>query len=176
MEYQNIFTQVQVQGPPEMGMDPTGDIARARPNKARLSKPDGLLGKAQLGPVQLGMFGVVALATGRLWFFFVGLNFVAQAMYSPAVFICALFWCSLEPPSEEYGLGMAPLNEGGWWLISSFFLLVSVISWWIRTYLRAEELGLGKHVSWAFASAIWLFLVLGLIRPLMMGSWSEAVP
>jgi photosynthetic reaction center M subunit len=71
---------------------------------------------------------------------------------------------------------MAPLNEGGWWLISSFFLLVSVISWWIRTYLRAEELGLGKHVSWAFASAIWLFLVLGLIRPLMMGSWSEAVP
>jgi photosynthetic reaction center M subunit len=111
-----------------------------------------------------------------LWFFIVGLNFWAQADYSPAVFIRDLFWFSLEPPSEEYGLGMAPLNEGGWWLISSFFLLVSVISWWIRTYLRAEELGLGKHVSWAFASAIWLFLVLGLIRPLMMGSWSEAVP
>ena len=24
-EYQNIFTQVQVKGPPEMGMDETGD-------------------------------------------------------------------------------------------------------------------------------------------------------
>ena len=176
MEYQNIFTQVQVQGPPEMGMDPTGYIARERTNKAGFSKLAGILGNAQLGPLHLGMFGVVSLATGLLWFFIVGLNFWAQADYSPAVFIRDLFWFSLEPPSEEYGLGMAPLNEGGWWLISSFFLLVSVISWWIRTYLRAEELGLGKHVSWAFASAIWLFLVLGLIRPLMMGSWSEAVP
>ena len=176
MEYQNIFTQVQVQGPPEMGMDPTGDITRERTSKAGFSKLAGILGNAQLGPLHLGMFGVVSLATGLLWFFIVGLNFWAQADYSPAVFIRDLFWFSLEPPSEEYGLGMAPLNEGGWWLISSFFLLVSVISWWIRTYLRAEELGLGKHVSWAFASAIWLFLVLGLIRPLMMGSWSEAVP
>ena len=176
MEYQNIFTQVQVQGPPEMGMDPTGDITRERTSKAGFSKLAGILGNAQLGPLHLGMFGVVSLATGLLWFFIVGLNFWAQADYSPAVFMRDLFWFSLEPPSEEYGLGMAPLNEGGWWLISSFFLLVSVIAWWIRTYLRAEELGLGKHVSWAFASAIWLFLVLGLIRPVMMGSWSEAVP
>ena len=129
MEYQNIFTQVQVQGPPEMGMDPTGDIARERTNKASFSKLAGILGNAQLGPLHLGMFGVVSLATGLLWFFIVGLNFWAQADYSPAVFIRDLFWFSLEPPSEEYGLGMAPLNEGGWWLISSYFLLVSVISW-----------------------------------------------
>ena len=45
-----------------------------------------------------------------------------------------------------------------------------VMAWWIRTYLRAEELGMGKHVAWAFASAIWLFLVLGLFRPILMGS------
>ena len=30
--------------------------------------------------------------------------------------------------------------------------------------------------AWAFAAALWLFLVLGFIRPLAMGSWSEAVP
>ena len=41
---------------------------------------------------------------------------------------------------------------------------------------RARALGLGTHVAWAYASAIWLFLVLGFIRPVMMGSWSEAVP
>ena len=35
---------------------------------------------------------------------------------------------------------------------------------------------MGTHVAWAFASAIWLYLVLGFIRPLLMGSWSEAVP
>ncbi len=176
MEYQNIFTQVQVQGPPEMGMDPTGTLTTERTKKAGFSTLAGIFGNAQLGPIYLGTFGVVSLATGFIWFFIVGMNYWAQVDYSPALFLRELFWLSLEPPAEEYGLGMAPLDEGGWWLIASIFLLVSVISWWIRTYLRAEELGLGKHVAWAFASAIWLFLVLGLIRPIMMGSWSEAVP
>ena len=37
-------------------------------------------------------------------------------------------------------------------------------------------LGMGTHVAWAFASAIFLYLSLGFIRPLLMGSWSEAVP
>jgi len=176
MEYQNIFTQVQVQGPPEMGMDPNGTLARERTKKAGFSTLAGLVGNAQLGPIYLGPFGLVSLATGFIWFFIVGMSFWAQVDYSPALFMRELFWLALEPPGEEYGLGMAPLDEGGWWVISSFFLLVSVISWWIRTYLRAEELGLGKHVSWAFASAIWLFLVLGLFRPILMGSWAEAVP
>jgi photosynthetic reaction center M subunit len=176
-EYQNIFTQVQVQGPPEMGMDPTGGtIERERTNSASFSTLLGLFGNAQLGPIYLGTFGVISLATGLIWFMMVGIDFWAQVDYSPALFLKELFWLSLEPPSEEYGLGMAPLDEGGWWLISSFFLLISVFTWWIRTYLRAEELGMGKHVAWAFASAIWLFLVLGLIRPVMMGSWAEAVP
>ena len=173
-EYQNIFTQVQVQGPAEMGVPI--DEMRDRTSNARFSNLLGALGNAQLGPIHLGVFGVVSLATGFIWFFIVGMSYWAQVGYSPALFLRELFWLSLEPPGPEYGLGFAPLAEGGWWLISSFFLLISVISWWIRTYLRAEELGMGKHVSWAFASAIWLFLVLGLFRPILMGSWSEAVP
>jgi len=35
---------------------------------------------------------------------------------------------------------------------------------------------LGTHIAWAFAAAIWLYLVLGLFRPVLMGSWSDAVP
>jgi photosynthetic reaction center M subunit len=175
-EYQNIFTQVQVQGPAEMGMDNSNNLAEGRFGKPGFSSLFGLFGNAQLGPIYLGPFGVVSLATGFMWFFIVGMSFWAQVDYSPALFFRDLFWLALEPPGPEYGLGFAPLDEGGWWLIASFFLLISVISWWIRTYLRAEELGMGKHVAWAFASAIWLFLVLGLIRPVLMGSWSEAVP
>ena len=174
--YQNIFTQVQVQGPPEMGMDTEANIARERTTGTGFSKLLGSFGNAQLGPIYLGTFGVVSLATGALWFLIVGMHFWDVAGYSPGIFLRDLFWMALEPPSPEYGLGFAPLNEGGWYLIASFFLLISVCSWWIRTYLRAEELGMGKHVSWAFASAIWLFLVLGLFRPILMGSWSEAVP
>ena len=61
-------------------------------------------------------------------------------------------------------------------LMAGFFLTCSVLLWWARTYTRARQLGMGTHVAWAFAAAIWLFLVLGFIRPVLMGSWSEAVP
>ncbi len=174
-EYQNIFTQVQIAGTPEMGMVERVDMAN-RSEGASFSTLAGWFGNAQLGPIYLGAMGVISLAAGATWFFMVGAWFWHQAGYNPAVFLRDLFWLSLDPPAPEYGLSIPPIAEGGYWLIASFFLLISVISWWIRTYLRAEALGMGKHVSWAFASAIWLFLVLGLFRPILMGSWSEAVP
>jgi photosynthetic reaction center M subunit len=101
---------------------------------------------------------------------------LASVDYHFGEFIRQLFWLALEPPGPEYGLSFPPLNDGGWFLIAGFFLLVSVMTWWIRSYRRAQALGMGYHVCWAFAAAIWLFLVLGLIRPVLMGSWSEAVP
>lgn len=174
-EYQNIFTQVQVRGAPEMGLTEGVELSN-RTKGASFSSLAGWFGNAQLGPVYLGAMGVISLASGLAWFVTVGMWYWYQAGYNPAVFLRDLFWFSLEPPAEEYGLGMVPIAEGGLWIIASFFLLVSVCSWWVRTYLRAQALGMGKHVCWAFASAIWLFLVLGLFRPILMGSWSHAVP
>ncbi|MEM7242526.1 MAG: photosynthetic reaction center subunit M [Pseudomonadota bacterium] len=174
IEYQNIFNQVQVAGPLE-----AGEVEDVNPEN-RFGKPQhnfliGWLGNAQLGPIYLGFWGVLSLISGALWFFIIGMNYWAQVDYSPALFFRELFWLSLDPPIG-YGLGFAPLDDGGWWLIASFFLLISVLAWWARCYVRAQELKMGKHVCWAFAAAIWLFLVLGLFRPLMMGSWDEAVP
>ncbi|MCX7301632.1 MAG: photosynthetic reaction center subunit M [Rhodobacterales bacterium] len=175
-EYQNIFTQVQVQGPPELGISADRDTDRERTRGTTFSTLAGTFGNAQIGPVHLGSFGMLAVIGFGAWFFIIGMNFWAQAGYNPAVFARDLFWFSLDPPAPEYGLGFAPLNEGGWWLIASFFFLVGCWSWWIRTYLRAKALGMGYHVAWAFLSLLWLIMVLGLIRPILMGSWSEAVP
>ncbi|MEL6204386.1 MAG: photosynthetic reaction center subunit M [Pseudomonadota bacterium] len=176
-EYQNIFTQVQVRGEPEFGMAGDGDFdIDERVGKPGYSNVLGWLGNAQVGPIYLGAFGVVSIASGLIWFVICGLSFWDQAGYNPAVFLRDLFYFSLEPPGPEYGLSIPPLGEGLGWIVASFFLLVSVMSWWIRSYLLAEQLGMGKHICWAFLSAIWLFLVLGLIRPILMGSWSEAVP
>jgi photosynthetic reaction center M subunit len=174
-EYQNIFTQVQVRAAPEMGMVEDVELGN-RTTSAGFSTLAGWFGNAQLGPIYLGTMGVVSLATGAIWFMLVGASFWMQAGFNPAVFVRDLFWMALEPPAPEWGLRIPPMGEGGLYLVASFFLLISVMTWWVRTYLRAQALGMGKHVCWAFASAIWLFLVLGLIRPVMMGSWSEAVP
>ena len=176
IEYQNIFTQVQVQGPPEMGIVEAVDVERERTDRAGFSQLVGIFGNAQLGPIYLGPFGLISLVTGTAWFVMVGLSFWDQAGYNPAIFLRDLFWFALEPPAPEYGLSIPPMGEGGYYLLASFFLLIAVMTWWMRTYMRAAELGMGKHVSWAFASAIWLFLVLGLFRPILMGSWSEMVP
>jgi len=175
-EYQNIFNQVQVRGPLEMGTDDQGTLAQDRTNGGFFSNIMGWLGNAQIGPINLGMSGVVAVAAGIIWFNIVGFNMLAQVDWSIPEFIRQLFWLALEPPSPEYGLSMPPLNEGGWYMIASFFLLFSVMAWWYRTWELAAEQKLGKHVFWAFGAAIWLFLVLGLFRPYLMGSWSEAVP
>jgi photosynthetic reaction center M subunit len=136
----------------------------------------GKIGAAQIGPIYLGGYGITSIVFGFFAIEIIGLNMLAQVHWDPLKFIFHLPWLALNPPLPQYGLSIPPLNEGGWWLLAGFFLTLSIILWWVRTYRRARQLGLGTHVAWAFASAIWLYLVLGFIRPLLMGKWSEAVP
>jgi len=174
-EYQNIFTRVQVRGHPEEGV-PLAYNARDRVGQPFFSYWAGKIGNAQIGPVYLGWLGVASLMFGFAAFEMIGLNMWASVDWDPIQFVRQLFWLSLDPPAPSYGLSIPPMAEGGWWILTGFFLTISVLLWWVRMYRRAIELGMGTHVAWAFASAIWLFLVLGFIRPVLMGSWSEAVP
>jgi len=174
--YQNIFTQVQVRGPFEEGTPLPRDY-KSPPSGAFFSWLLGKIGNAQVGPLHLGFTGVAALFCGFIAIEIIGLNMWASVGWDPIEFVRQLPWLALEPPPPEQGLNiMPPLAEGGWYLMAGFFLTTSLILWWVRTYNRAKALGLGTHVAWAFASAIWLYLVLGFIRPILMGSWSEAVP
>jgi photosynthetic reaction center M subunit len=175
-EYQNIFTQVQVRATPDLGVPLKGA------NWPREGRPSfkywlGVIGNAQLGPIYLGWTGIASLIFGFAAIEIIGLNMLASVNWNVIEFIRQLPWLALEPPAAKYGLQvMPPLSEGGWWLMAGFFLTLSILLWWIRVYRRALTLGMGTHVAWAFAAAIWLYLVLGFIRPLLMGSWSEAVP
>jgi photosynthetic reaction center M subunit len=174
--YQNIFTTIQVRGPVEMG------VPLQRGDSRRHGKPFfnywlGRIGDAQIGPIYLGTTGFVSIVCGIIAIEIIGLNMLASVNWSPIEFVRQLPWLALEPPLPEHGLKiLPPLKEGGWWLMAGFFLTTSILLWWVRMYRRARSLGMGTHVAWAFAAAIWLYLVLGFIRPLLMGSWSEAVP
>ena len=174
-EYQNLFTSVQPVGPLHHGVDlPRGDDKRT--GEPFLVHLLGRIGNAQIGPVYLGSLGVASLIFGIAAFNIIGFNMLASVDWNPIQLLRQLFWLALEPPPPAYGLGIPPLAEGGWWLIVGFLLTISIMLWWARTYRRARQLGLGTHVAWAFAAAIWLYLVCGFFRPIMMGSWSEAVP
>ena len=175
-EYQNIFTRVQIAGPMH------GGVTLPRGSSNRTGKPFhshllGLIGDWQVGPIYLGFTGIASLICGFIAFEIIGLNMWASVNWDPIQFVRQLPWLALEPPPPAYGLDlMPPLAEGGWWLMAGFFLTASVLLWWVRMYRRAIALGLGTHTAWAFAAPIWLYLVLGFIRPILMGSWAEAVP
>ncbi len=176
-EYQNIFTQVRVHASPYQGvpLEPSGVLTRI--GKGGQVHWLGRFGDPQVGPFYLGWTGLASLLCGFIAIEIIGLNMWASVNWDPVQFIRLLPWLALEPPPPGYGLRiMPPLNEGGWWLMAGFFLTTSIILWWVRVYRRSRALGIGTHTAWAFASAIWLYLVLGFIRPLLMGSWGEAPP
>ncbi len=174
-EYQNFFTRVQVRAPIYAGTPLSGGVWK-RQGRGSFSHFLGRLGDAQIGPLYLGTLGVMSLMFGFIAFEIIGLNMLASVNWSPIQLIRQLPWLALEPPAPGNGLHLPPLNEGGWWLLAGLCMTTSVLLWWARMYRRARALGMGTHVAWAFASAIWLMLVLGIIRPVLMGSFGEGVP
>ena len=175
-QYQNIFTQVQLRGLPETGPAlPAEDSPRT--GRGSFNYWLGKIGNAQIGPIYLGYLGVTSLVCGLIAFEIIGLNMWASVGWDPVQFARQLFWLALEPPGPEYGFSpFVPLHKGGWWILAGAFLTTSILLWWVRIYRRARQLKMGTHVAWAFASAIFLYLSLGFIRPMLMGSWAEAVP
>lgn len=174
--YSTIYNQIQIDGAPDPGVD-IGRDGIFRSGSGRHSYWLGKIGNSQIGPIYIGYLGFASIICFLFGFVIIGLNMAAQVNWNPVLFVREFLWLSLDPPLEEHGLKiLPPLNEGGWWLIAGFFITASILLWWVRMYRRARALGLGTHVCWAFASAIWLYLVLGFIRPLMMGSWHHAVP
>ncbi len=174
-DYQNLFTTVQASGPVHHG-EPLGPGNSPRTGHPAIYWILGKIGNAQLGPIYLGGLGLASLVCGLIAFTIIGMNMLDSVHYDPIQFVRQLFWLALEPPPPEYGLSWPPLNQGGWFLICGIFLSASVLLWWARMYRRATQLGLGTHVAWAFAAALWLMFVLGFFRPILMGSWGEAVP
>jgi photosynthetic reaction center M subunit len=177
MGYQNIFTRVQVHGPAYPAVTEPVDSEFPRSLAPRMVHLFGKLGDAQVGPIYLGVSGVLSIVCFVIAFEIIGLNMWASVDWNPLEFVRRLFWLTLDPPRAEYGFRLfVPMQEGGWYILAGFFLTASILLWWVRTYRRARQLGMGTHVAWAFAAAIWLYLVCGFIRPALMGSWSEATP
>ena len=174
--YHTLYNAIELEGPIERGLVPEPKPRFGTRRWTGSSKLLGRFGELQLGPIYLGPEGLVSIITGVIAIEIIGLNMWASVDWNVIRFIKLLPFLSLEPPPSKYGLSLPPLHDGGWWLMAGFFLTVSIFAWWTRMYRRARATGLGTHIPWCFASAIWLYLVLGFIRPVLMGHWSEAVP
>ncbi len=175
--FHTLYTAIVLEGPIERGLHPT-PLPRIRgPLPIIHSRLFGRIGETQIGPIRLGYDGLLSVFCGFIAIEIIGLNMWASVGWNPLRFIKLLPFLALDPPPARYGLQIfPPLHEGGWWLMAGFFLTAAIFAWWFRLYRLARADELGTHIPWCFASAIWLYLVLGFIRPILMGSWSEAVP
>ena len=99
-EYQNIFTQVQVQGPPEMGTDDYGTLMARTHRCALCLVADRLAWQRANWADQPRAWRVSFRSAGiRFGVNIIGFNMLAQVDWSIPEFIRQLFWLALEPPS-----------------------------------------------------------------------------
>ena len=122
-----------------------------------------------VGPFYVGFFGVTGL-----FFMVVG---TALVVYGAALGPTWNIWqISIAPPDLKYGLGVAPLKEGGLWQIITICAIGSFASWAMREVEICRKLGMGYHVPFGFAFAILAYVTLVVIRPVLMGAWGHGFP
>ncbi|MGE3929455.1 MAG: photosynthetic reaction center subunit L [Hyphomonadaceae bacterium] len=122
-----------------------------------------------VGPFYVGFFGVTTI-------FFSTLG-TALIVYGAAIGPTWNVWLiSINPPDASYGLGLAPLKEGGLWQVVTLCAIGAFTSWALREVEIARKLGIGLHVPVAFAFAIGAYVTLVVIRPVMLGSWANGFP
>ncbi len=122
-----------------------------------------------IGPFYVGFFGVTTI-------FFATLG-TALILYGAAIGPTWNPWLiSITPPDISYGLALAPLREGGLWQIITICAVGAFVSWALREVEICRKLGMGYHVPAAFGFAIFAYVSLVVIRPVLMGAWGWGFP
>lgn len=122
-----------------------------------------------VGPFYVGFFGVTTA-----FFSLVGTLLIVWGASQGGTW--NLWQISIAPPDLKYGLGMAPLMQGGLWQLITVCAVGAFVSWALREVEICRKLGMGYHVPFAFSVAILAYVTLVVIRPLLMGAWGHGFP
>ncbi|MEY4010275.1 MAG: hypothetical protein RLZZ93_967, partial [Actinomycetota bacterium] len=121
------------------------------------------------GPFYVGFFGVTTI-------FFTALG-TLLIIYGAAIGPTWNLWqINIAPPDLKYGLGLAPLAEGGLWQMITFCAVGAFLSWALRQAEISRKLGMGMHIPWAYGMAVFAYLTLVVIRPVLLGAWGHGFP
>ena len=122
-----------------------------------------------MGPFYVGFFGVTAAICAALG---TALIFYAASLgptWNP-------WLISIAPPDISYGLGLAPLREGGFYQIITICAIGAFVSWALRQVEICRKLGMGYHVPFAYGFAIFAYVSLVVVRPWLLGAWGFGFP
>lgn len=127
-----------------------------------------------VGPFYVGFFGVTTFIFASLGTLLIVWG--ATLGPTPELQSYNIWQISIAPPDLSYGLGMAPLKEGGLWQIITICAIGAFVSWALREVEICRKLGIGYHVPFAFSFAIGAYIVLVVVRPILMGAWGHGFP
>lgn len=122
-----------------------------------------------VGPFYVGLFGVTTI-------FFTLLG-TALILYGAALQGTFNVWTiNIAPPDLRYGLGFAPIKEGGLWQLITICAIGAFVSWALRQAEISRKLGMGYHIPIAYSVAVFAYITLVVIRPVLMGAWGHGFP
>jgi len=122
-----------------------------------------------IGPFYVGFFGVVSV-------FCIVLG-TALCVYGAAIGPTWNLWqINIAPPDLSYGLRLAPLRDGGLWQMITFLATGSFVAWVLRQAEISRKLGMGYHVPVAYSVAVFAYITLVIIRPVLLGAWGHGFP
>ncbi len=122
-----------------------------------------------VGPFYVGFFGVTTAFFALLGTVLIFWGASQQGTFNP-------WLINIAPPDLSYGLGLAPLLEGGLWQVITICATGAFISWALREVEICRKLGMGYHVPIGFSFAILAYVTLVIFRPLLMGAWGHGFP
>ncbi|MDA0846668.1 MAG: photosynthetic reaction center subunit L [Proteobacteria bacterium] len=122
-----------------------------------------------LGPFYVGFFGVLTI-------FFAVLGTALILWGTSQLGVWNVWQINIAPPDIKYGLGLAPLLEGGLWQLITVCAIGAFSCWALREVEICRKLGIGYHVPVAFSFAIFAYVTLVVIRPLLLGAWGHGFP
>jgi photosynthetic reaction center L subunit len=122
-----------------------------------------------VGPFYVGFFGVTTA--------FFSLIGIALILWGASLGPTWNIWkINIAPPALEYGLGFAPLKEGGLWQLITVCALGAFVSWALRQAEISRKLGMSYHIPIAYSVAIFAYFSLVVIRPVLLGAWGHGFP
>jgi len=122
-----------------------------------------------IGPFYVGIFGVTTALFAALGTALILYGASQGPTWNP-------WLISIAPPDLKYGLGLAPLLQGGLWQIITICAIGAFCSWALREVEICRKLGMGYHVPIAFGFAIFAYVTLVVFRPLLLGAWHWGFP
>jgi photosynthetic reaction center L subunit len=124
-----------------------------------------------IGPFYFGMFGftgIIGIILGAAFY----LNDVI--FNGPYTYLQNFVSGKVDPPPSGVGLSLVgPGAPGFAWQMTVLFASIAFISWMLREIDISRKLKMGYHVPISFGVLVSAWLTLQVIRPILIGRWSE---